>query len=123
VTKENITNVDSAKQYNYVPLTPQKVDRLARDIDERKVHGTWLMEPGQNPADCFLLLGMLPPAMIQRFRRLNLEHTYEYMHEAVGVNSKGQPTFMSLRLLDKRDIARVDKRLKEIRNAIGRTGI
>jgi len=120
---DRIDDAESAKKYNYVPLSPQKVDQLARDIDQRKVHGTWLMEPGQNPADCFLLLGALPPAMIDRFKRLNLEHTYEYMHEATGVNSKGQPTFMSARFLDKRDIARVDKRLKEIRNAIGRTGI
>lgn len=112
----------SFEKYQYVPLTPQKVDTLARDIDQRKVHGTWLMAPGQNPADCFVLLGAMPPAAVERLKRLNLIHTYEYMDKMTGTNKHGQPTFMSCSFLDKADMVRVDKRLKEIRQSIGRAG-
>lgn len=112
----------SFENYNYTPLTPQKVDMLSRDINQHKVHGTWLMAPGQDPSECFILLGALPPAAVERLKRLNLIHTYKYMEKSTGTNKHGQPTFMSCSFLDKADMVRVDKRLKEIRQSIGRTG-
>jgi hypothetical protein len=116
------TTTLSFEKYKYVPLTPEQVDMLAGDIDRRKVHGTWLMAPGQNPSDCFTLLAALPKSAVERLRRLNMIHAYEYMEKSTGTNQFGQPTFMSCSFLDKADMLRVDKRLKEIRNAIGRTG-
>ena len=94
---------------------------LAGDIDARKVHGTWLMAPGQDPSDCFIVLAVLPAAAVDRLKRLNMIHAYEYMEKSTGTNKHGQPTFMSCKFLDKADMLRVDKRLKEIRQSIGRT--
>lgn len=119
--KPDGTSPSQAAVYSYTPMTPQAVDALARDIDARKVWGTWLMAPGQDPSDCFLPLAHVPPAVFDRFARLNLVHSYAYMSESTGKNSKGQPTFMAMKFIDKVDMLRIDKRIAQIRAAITRS--
>lgn len=113
----------SFENYKYVPLTPQQVDKLAIDIDQQKVHGTWLMAPGQDPSDCFTLLGALSSQAVEHLQRLNIIHTYEYMDKTTGTNKFNQPMFMSCSFLDKADMMRVEKRLNQIRQAISRRNV
>jgi len=89
----------------------QELKKLALDIDEGRVFGTWNV----NPTDREIIPSIFMPLALGAELTEGAAHLYEYLTEALPRCINGYPIFTSFRTLTKEDTEAMLSMLKDIR--------
>ena len=91
-----------------------ELKKLAVDIVEGKVFGTWnIPSYDQHLVPLiFVPLSFMDAKQLKKLKRRKVVHVYEYLDKAAPKTVNGYPIFFSFRLLKKRDWKRLVRYVK-----------
>ena len=91
--------------------TKKELKKLAEDIFDGKVFGTWDIKGEENLIPMVFFVAAFAPEKIPK----DTAHLFEYMENALPRCVNGKPMFMSCRILTKKELPLVMKNLEILR--------
>jgi hypothetical protein len=98
----------------YIPKSDEELETLAWDIVGGKVFGSWDVPEGESPQMCFLPMMLMSRKQIDEMKRHDIAQWYEYLSQAGPRGVNGMPMFMSVKLLNRQDTAKLAVRVGEL---------
>lgn len=101
--------VKAATPYLLTPLTDKALRKLALEIVEGKVFGSWMLHDLSRELQTTFMVLLFCDRMPD-----NIGEVYEYYSEAGPMACNGKPTFFSCRMLAQEDTAPLNVYIKQI---------
>lgn len=100
--------------YKYTSKTNTEIEDLARAVEEKRVFGSWMMQPHEDPSIVFMPLAFLTDRQLGQMKAQGVLHIYEFTaHGSKRKTPEGYPTFPKARFLSAIDCKRLEEKIAE----------
>lgn len=115
----NVISLDKSHDliYVYVMATrsEEEIRKIAVDIHEGKVFGSWMMPADEDPSLVFIVLLFLDDKKVKEMEEQETVHCFEYYDKAMPRSINGMPQFMSCFMLNKQETEVLQTLLNELK--------
>jgi hypothetical protein len=114
--KTEMESGDISAESGYVAHTPEQMRQLAIDVAAGSVFGSWQLPEHdmQHVNLIFMPLMFMDDIMVKEMQRDGAMHFYGHMRDSFDRGINGYPIFMSVRVIDAADCARLNQMLKAL---------
>lgn len=95
----------------YQAKTDAELEQLAQDMEAGRL---WTSYHGEGWKDSFMVLHLMSPEQLEELRALDVTFFYEYVDQAGPRGINGQPSFFSIKYLNRADHEKFHGRFVEI---------